>query len=95
MEGTDEEQLRRSAQSDDVASLYDAYVRTTSPPRHLRVYKDATMAFLAKPLMHHHTAYCGKYALGHCRFGFPLMCAKRARRKTNREMWNSRSKNKF
>ena len=60
---TDDEALG-PAVFDDVPSIYDTLVRTTAPGRYARTYKDGVMALLTKSLVHKHSPYCGRFALG-------------------------------
>ena len=87
--------LRPPPNASDIPPLHDAFVSTTPRAGHLRVRKHGIMASLAKPLIHKHSADCGKHSLGNCRFGFPQLAVRRTRRKTARELWSNRSKNRF
>ncbi|CAK0812778.1 unnamed protein product, partial [Prorocentrum cordatum] len=91
---TDDELLGPS-RVDNVASIYDVYTRTTGPKRWRGVYRDGVMTLLTKSLMHKHGPYCGKYSLGRCRFGFPQQPVEKSRKKSQRELWNNGSKNKY
>ena len=78
-----------------VEDAYDRYVCTRTPRRWAEIYKDAEMSKLAELQVHHHSAYCGAYALGACRFGFPQLPVQRTRLKEEREKQMSRSKNMY
>ena len=53
------------------------------------------MEKLAGMVAHKCSAYCGRYTLGACRFGFPHRPEPQTRRKTGRELMQSRSKSVF
>ena len=87
--------VSRAARQDDIPSIYDKYVWTTSPMRWLETYKDLTMYQLTQSLEHKHTPYCGKVALGYCRFGFPHEPIKRTVLKDARKRWAQKTKQRY
>ena len=93
--GSDAESLLDERPAITTEQLYDKYVCTRSPRRWREIYRDQEMANLAEFLVHKHTAYCGAYSLGACRFGFPHPAVPRTRAKEARETMVSRSKNTY
>ena len=77
--------------------ISDKFICTKSPASWRESTKtDAIIkevnAKLAEMMIHHCSAYCGKFALGACRFGFPRGEADRSRRRDAQEMFFSRWK---
>jgi hypothetical protein len=87
--------VKNTVRSNEIAQIYDKFVSTTSPTRWLNVYKDLTMYHLTLPLQHAHTPYCGKAALGFCRFGFPHEAVERTEVKTAGERLRARTKQRY
>ena len=92
---SDDESIADARPPSTTEQLYDKYVCTRSPRRWREVYGNEEMARLSELLVHKHSAYCGKYSLGACRFGFPHPTEPRTRAKEARETLISRSKNTY
>ena len=74
--------------------MCDRYISTASP-KQWEQQDLPVMQKLAHMMVHKCSAYCGRYTLGACRFGFPHRAEPKTRRKTGREQWGSRSKSVF
>ena len=77
--------------------LSDKFICTKSPGRWLKSEKTDTdkrevNAKLARLVEHRCSAYCGRFTLGSCRFGFPHTAEPRTRLRTAQEQFASRWK---
>ena len=83
-----------TVQPPSAEQLCDEYICTTSPHEWMQGGLPV-MEQLAGMVVHKCSAYCGRYTLGACRFGFPHRPEPQTRRKTGRELLASRSKSVF
>ena len=92
---TDDKPSQADAPDTNTAeTLIDKYICTTSPNR-WKQEELPVIEKLAEMVVHKHSAYCGRYTLGACRFGFPHREEPETRRRTAREQWGTRSKSAF
>ena len=93
-----DEEVREGRIPTCAEDLSDKYIRTKSAYRWREDAKTKdekkckVNAKLAAYMEHRCNAYCGKYTLGSCRFGFPRAAEKHTRRRTAQEQFNSRWK---